>query len=96
MKLKKSARDTANGLDALDAQMDSYLNWRRHCSAVAASYRTWSLASRSQRDAAFQDYMAALALEEHAARAYSLLGEPPHMAEPMTRADFAIDSRQAT
>ena len=96
MRLKKSARESASRLDVLDAQMDAYLHWRRQCRAVAASYRTWSSASRSECGAAFRDYMAALALEEDAARACRLVVDWPHIAEPVTIGGRAIGSCQMT
>jgi hypothetical protein len=70
MKLKRSTRQTVTRIDALDAQMDSYLRWRAQSRRVVESYRTWERASESERELAFTRYLAALDREEFAARDY--------------------------
>ena len=52
MKLKRSTRQTVTRIDALDAQMDSYLRWRAQSRRVVESYRTWERASESERELA--------------------------------------------
>jgi hypothetical protein len=50
--------------------MDSYLHWRDESHAVAESYRNWRSATRPDREGAFDEYLAALGREEHAAGGY--------------------------
>jgi len=69
MILKRAPR-TREGLARLDAVMDSYLQWRAESRAVDELYRTWRSAPRPSRDVAFDEYLAALDREEHAARGY--------------------------
>jgi hypothetical protein len=78
MNLKKAARTHTARLELLDALMDSYLHWRDESRAVAESYRTWRCASRPGRDIAFDEYLAALDREEHAARGYRRVVEQTH------------------
>ena len=76
MNLKRAPRTNAVRLDELlDALMDSYLHWRDECVAVAESYRNWRSAPRPGRDVAFDEYLAALDREEHAARGYRRMVE---------------------
>ena len=70
MTLKRPPRTRAAHLELLDALMDSYLRWRDECRAVADSYRNWRSAPRPSRDLAFDEYLAALDREEHAACGY--------------------------
>ena len=70
MKLKRPPRTRGARLELLDALMDSYLRWRDESRAVADSYRNWRSAPRRSRDVAFDEYLAALDREEHAACGY--------------------------
>jgi len=70
MNLKRAPRTRAARLERLDALMDSYLHWRDESRAVAESYRNWRSAPRIGRDGAFDEYLAALDREEHAACGY--------------------------
>jgi hypothetical protein len=70
MNLKRRSRPRAPRLEFLDALMDSYLHWRDESRAVAESYRAWRFAPRPHRDVAFDEYLAALDREEHAACGY--------------------------
>jgi hypothetical protein len=70
MNLKRAPRTHVARLERLDTQMDSYLHWRDESRAVAESYRKWRSASRLGRDGAFDEYLAALDREEHAACGY--------------------------
>jgi hypothetical protein len=70
MKLKRSHRKGAGGLELLDATMDSYMHWRRESREVADSYRNWRFAATTDREIAFDRYVAALDREERAACGY--------------------------
>jgi hypothetical protein len=70
MNLKRAPRTHLARLERLDALMDSYLHWRDESRAVAESYRKWRCASRLGRARAFDEYLAALDREEHAACGY--------------------------
>jgi hypothetical protein len=70
MNLKRAPRTHLARLERLDALMDSYLHWRDESREVAESYRKWRCASRLGRDGAFDEYLAALDREEHAACGY--------------------------
>jgi hypothetical protein len=70
MNLKRAPRTRAARLELLDALMDSYLHWRDESRAAAESYRSWRSAPRPGRDVAFDEYLAALDREEHAACGY--------------------------
>lgn len=70
MNLKRSPSAPAIRLDLLDSEMDSYVHWRDQSRVVAESYRTWHLASGSERRRAFTRYLAALDREERAAHVY--------------------------
>jgi hypothetical protein len=70
MNLKRPPRTHAARLEFLDALMDSYLHWRDESRAVAESYRNWRSATQPDRDGAFDEYLAALDREEHAAGGY--------------------------
>jgi hypothetical protein len=76
MKLKRSMRETVTGVDtvagveALDAQMESYMKWRAQSRRVADSYRSWKCAPRGERAIAFTRYLTALDREELAAGEY--------------------------
>ncbi|HTP21270.1 MAG TPA: hypothetical protein VMJ65_16825 [Solirubrobacteraceae bacterium] len=61
--------------DLIDSVMDGYVTWREESAAVEAAYRSWRGAAPGQRDAAFDDYFAALDREEHAASEYRRLVE---------------------
>jgi hypothetical protein len=74
MILKRPRRDHRR-LELLDSLMDSYVRWRDESRAVAQSYRTWRSAGRSDRDVAFDQYLAALDREERAASGYRRLVE---------------------
>jgi hypothetical protein len=88
MNLKRASRPRAPRLEFLDALMDSYLHWRDESRAVAESYRNWRCAPRPRRDVAFDEYLAALDREEHAARGYRRMVEqtsgPETAGEPRT------------
>jgi hypothetical protein len=60
----------AAGQPEADALVESYDAWREACSAVSAAYRDWEESPRSDRDAAFGGYLAALQQEQHTARLY--------------------------
>jgi hypothetical protein len=70
MNLKRTPRNRKARLDLLDPLMDSYVRWREESRAAAESYRNWRSATRSGRDVAFEEYVAALNREEHAAHSY--------------------------
>jgi hypothetical protein len=70
MNLKGAPRNRTARLERLDTLMDSYLHWRDANRAVAESYRSWGSAARPDRDVAFDEYVAALDREEHAAWGY--------------------------
>lgn len=70
MNLKRPPRTHAPRLEFLDALMDTYLHWRDESRAVAESYRNWRSAPGPDREGAFDEYLAALDREEHAARGY--------------------------
>ena len=57
-------------LALLDDVMDSYVLWRDESRGVHESYRQWQLASREERDLAFERYLVALDREEGAAHGY--------------------------
>jgi hypothetical protein len=57
-------------LAVLDIVMDSYVQWRDESRGVHESYRQWQLASRDERDIAFERYLVALEREERAAHGY--------------------------
>ena len=64
-------------LALLDIVMDSYVQWRDESRGVHASYRQWQLASRDERDIAFERYLVALEREERAAHGYRCVVEEP-------------------
>lgn len=70
MNLKRSRRRPAPRLDLLDTLMDSYVDWRDKSRAVDESYRAWTVSTGGERAAAFDEYLAALGQEEHAACGY--------------------------
>jgi len=70
MNLKRPTRYRQRRLELLDMLEDSYVQWRDESRAVAESYRTWHSAAGSERDVAFDRYVAALDREEHAACGY--------------------------
>jgi hypothetical protein len=78
MNLKRAPRDRSPRLELLDALMDSYVQWRDESRAVAESYRDWHSAAAPHRDAAFDDYLAALDREEDAACDYRRNVEQTH------------------
>jgi hypothetical protein len=78
MNLKRAARDRRRRLELLDALMDSYVQWRDESRAVAESYSKWHSAAAPERDAAFEDYVAALDREEDAACDYRRVVEQTH------------------
>ena len=78
MNLKRAPRDRRPRLEFLDALMDSYVQWRDESRAVTESYRYWHAAPAPDRDAAFDDYFAALDREEDAACDYRRVVEQAH------------------
>lgn len=70
MNLKSSRPRPASRLDLLDTLMDSYVNWRDNSRAVDESYRRWAVSTGGERGVAFDQYLAALDREEHAACGY--------------------------
>lgn len=76
MKLKRSTQQRITRIDALDAQMNSYMRWRAQSRRVVESYRIWDRASESERELAFTRYLTALDREELAAREYRRTLEP--------------------
>lgn len=81
MNLKRAPRDRSPRLELLDALMDSYAGWRDESRAVAESYRDWRSAAAPDRDAAFDDHLAALDREEDAACDYRRVVEQTHAYE---------------
>jgi hypothetical protein len=77
MNLKRPPRYRKTRLDLLDTLMDSYVRWRDESRAVAESYRNWH-SGGSDRDVAFDRYVAALDREEDAAGGYRRVVEQPH------------------
>ncbi len=75
MNLKRSRPRPASRLDLLDTVMDSYVNWRNKSRAVDESYRRWTVATGGERGVAFDQYLAALDREEHAAHGYEHAAE---------------------
>jgi hypothetical protein len=56
---------------SIDEMMDSYVDWREQCNALAETYERWSNGSIANRKLAFEAYKAALDLEEHASLIYA-------------------------
>ena len=78
MKLWSSSRRTIHRLDLLDAELESYVNWRAESRSVTDSYRRWRHATGYQRRVAFSRYVAALDREEVAAGDYRRATELVH------------------
>lgn len=57
--------------DLVDRLLELYCDWRTECSAVQDTYDRFLRASASIRDAAFEDYSAALDREGSAAERYA-------------------------
>jgi hypothetical protein len=57
----------------LDETLDAYVEWREDCAAVRAAHRRWSTAPVSHATDAFDEYVATLNNEEHAANLYAQL-----------------------
>jgi hypothetical protein len=70
MKLKKGSQHATIRLELLDAEMESYVNWRAESRSVAESYRRWGCSVGGHRRAAFERYVVALDQEELAAAEY--------------------------
>lgn len=69
-----SAQDTKRARvhpDLVDCLLELYCDWRTECSAVHATYDRFLQAPASTRDAAFEDYSAALDREGSAAERYA-------------------------
>jgi hypothetical protein len=81
MNLKRAPRDRSPRLELLDAVMDSYAERRDESRAVPESYCDWHSAAAPDRDAAFDDYLAALDREEDAACDYTRVVEQTHAYE---------------
>jgi hypothetical protein len=78
MKLRRPIRRVDRRLELLDAQMESYVNWRTETRFVAESYRKWRSARGYERAVAFERYVAALDREELAAGDYRRATELVH------------------
>ena len=61
--------------DLIDAVMDGYVSWREESAAVESAYRNWRQAAPNDEAILFDDYIAALDREEHAASEYRRLVE---------------------
>ena len=61
--------------DLIDAVMDGYVSWREESAAVESAYRNWRQAAPNEEAILFDDYIAALDREEHAASEYRRLVE---------------------
>lgn len=61
--------------DLIDAVMDGYVSWREESAAVESAYRNWRQAGPNEEAILFDDYIAALDREEHAASEYRRLVE---------------------
>jgi hypothetical protein len=57
----------------VDETLDAYVEWRDECAEVRDAYRRWSTAPQSHATDAFDEYLAALDNEEHAANLYAQL-----------------------
>jgi len=55
----------------VDMTLDSYILWREECNSVQQTYEDWVRSAGSDREVAFNSYMAALDWEELAANAYA-------------------------
>ena len=78
MRLRRPIHAADPRLDLLDAQLESYMNWRCETRFVAESYRRWRFAPSYQRAVAFERYVAALDREELAAGDYRRTTELVH------------------
>lgn len=78
MTLRRPTRRVDRRLELLDAQLESYMNWRTETRFVAESYRKWRRAPTYQRAVAFERYVAALDREELAAGDYRRATELVH------------------
>jgi hypothetical protein len=57
--------------ELIDEMVDSYVDWREQCNALAETHECWSNGSIANRKLAFEAYRAALDLEEHASLIYA-------------------------
>ena len=78
MRLRRPTHREDRRLELLDAQLESYVNWRAETRFVAESYRKWRSAPNYQRGVAFERYVAALDREELAAGDYRRTTELVH------------------
>jgi ribosomal protein S21 len=77
-RLKRSVRQRA----LVDRAVTAYTQWRAESAGVWNAYRRWVRASAAERPFAFDDYVAALDREEHAARRYArMMDRAGHLRE---------------
>jgi anti-sigma factor RsiW len=57
----------------VDETLDAYVEWLDECAEVRDAYRRWSTAPTGRATDAFDEYLAALDNEEHAADLYAQL-----------------------
>jgi hypothetical protein len=65
--------DNSYTAQLVEETVDAYFEWREECAEVGDAYRRWSNAPLSHATDAFDEYLAALNNEEHAANLYSQL-----------------------
>jgi len=65
----------------VDAVMDGYVDWREESAAVELAYSRWAQAAASDREVAFDVYLAAVDREESAAGEYQRLIEHAQAAQ---------------
>jgi len=70
MNPNRTSRSATDRSQLVDAVIDGYVTWREESAAVTATYENWRRASRGERPAAFDAYVAALDREELTASAY--------------------------
>ena len=75
MQLKTFFRTTTSEDALASAPEARYASWREASDRVTEAYRSWTAAPRGERFLAHAAYLAALAREEDAARAYQRLVE---------------------
>jgi hypothetical protein len=69
MRSRRGASGFENWLD--DEVRARHRDWRERCASVWAAYERWSRANAGERRSAFEDYNAAVELEEQASLLYA-------------------------
>ena len=69
----KSPKRAARQRALVEGTVAAYKQWQAECAAVRRAYRRWVAASAAEKSFAFDDYIAALDREEHAASRYARL-----------------------